>query len=91
MEPALIKELISLGPWGISTLLVLTVIFLANHIIKLYGEKDDIRLQQISDTKVALEAVAKSTDNLNSAEERMVANTDATKELLAILRNRGQA
>jgi len=93
MDPKLVSELIALGPYGISTLLVLAVIFLTNHIIKLYKDKDDVRKEQIADTRIALEAVAKSTDNLNSAEERMVQNTDATKELLAVTRsllNKGQ-
>ena len=93
MDAAGIQKAFEAGPWGVCALLVLALIFCVRHIIVLYGDKDTIRLQQIADTRVALEAVAKSTDNLNSAEERMVANTDATKELLAVTRslvNKGQ-
>lgn len=73
--------------------MVLALVFCVNHIIKLYSEKDAVRLQQINDVKIALEAVAKSTDNLTSAEQRMAENTIATKELLAVTRalhNKGQ-
>ena len=73
--------------------LVIALCLCVRHIISLYKEKDGIRIQQIADTKIALEAVAKSTDNLDSAEQRMVQNTDATKELLAVTRallNKGQ-
>lgn len=54
---------------------------------------DTIRVQQISDVKVALEAVAKSTDNLSKQEDRQLAQTEATKELVAMVRlliNKGQ-
>ena len=67
--------------------------FCVRHIISLYGEKDAIRLTQISDTKLALDAVSKSTENINSAEERMALNNEAVKELLAVTRammNKGQ-
>lgn len=81
-----IKSLLEAGPYGIAALLALAVIFLIRHIITLYKEKDDIRLEQINDTKQALQAVAKSTDNLASAEDRMTAQTEATKELVAMAR-----
>jgi hypothetical protein len=67
--------------------LVIALGLCLRHIITLYKEKDAIRKEQIGDTKIALEAVAKSTDNLNSAEERMAMQTEATKELLAVTRS----
>lgn len=74
--------------------LVIALCLCIRHIVTLYKEKDAIRLEQISDTKVALEAVAKSTDNLESAEERMSLQTEASKELIAVARslmNKGAA
>ena len=47
---------------------------------------DGIRLQQISDVKLALEVVSKSTDNLASAEERMSENNAVMKDWLAVSR-----
>lgn len=73
--------------------LVIALCLCIRHIVFLYKDKDTVRLQQISDVKIALEAVAKSTDNLNNAEERMAENNIATKELLAVtraLQNKGQ-
>lgn len=84
--------------------LVIAVCLCVRHIIKLYrekeeqatklnAEKDAIRIQQIADTKIALEAVAKSTDNLSSTEDRMAENNAAMKEFLAVARsllNKGQ-
>ena len=79
MEPAAIQSLLSAGPWGISTLLLIAVIWQNKKI-------DGIRLQQISDVKLALEVVSKSTDNLASAEERMSENNAVMKDWLAVSR-----
>lgn len=57
----------------------------------LTAEKDAIRVQQIGDTRIALEAVAKSTDNLEGAETRMVENNTLVKELITIFRSQTKA
>jgi len=94
MDAGAVQAYLDQGLLGV-TIVVLAgaMVFCVRHIIVLYGRIDGIRKDQINDTRIALEAVSKSTDNLNSAEERMVANTEATKELLAVTRsmmNRGQ-
>lgn len=86
MDPTGIYSLLELGPWGVVALCIVGLVWQNKKI-------DTIRVQQISDVKVALEAVAKSTENISSAEERMAANTEATKELVAMARvliNKGQ-
>lgn len=86
MDPTALQPFLEAGPWGISALLLAAVIW-QNHKI------DSIRLQQIGDTKIALEAVAKSTDNVAESEERQKAQTEATKELVAMVKvliNKGQ-
>lgn len=93
MDAVSIQSAFEAGPWGICALLVLALIFCVRHIITLYKAMDAIRLTQISDTKLALDAVTKSTENINSAEERMSLNNEAVKELLAVTRsliNKGQ-
>ena len=93
MDATAIQSAFEAGPWGVCALLVLALIFCVRHIITLYTAMDAIRLTQISDTKLALDAVTKSTENINSAEERMALNNEAVKELLAVTRammNKGQ-
>lgn len=86
MTPDQIQQAYEAGPWGVAALLTLALIFCVRHIISLYGEKDTIRLQQINDTKIALEAVTKSTDNLNNAEDRMTEQTALLKEWVIVTR-----
>ena len=93
MDAKAIQSAFEAGPIGVAVLLTLALMFCVRHIISLYKEKDAIRLTQISDTKLALDAVSKSTENINSAEERMALNNEAVKELLAVTRammNKGQ-
>lgn len=87
MTPEAIQSVYEASPWGVSTLLTAALIFCVRHIIVMYGEKDAIRLQQINDTKIALEAVSKSTDNLTNAEERMTEQTALLKEWVIVTRN----
>lgn len=93
MDATAIQSAFEAGPWGVCALLALALMFCVRHIITLYTAMDAIRLTQISDTKLALDAVSKSTENINSAEERMALNNEAVKELLAVTRsliNKGQ-
>lgn len=86
MDPAALQNLLSAGPYGIATVLAIVVAWQNKKI-------DDIRVEQIKDTKLALEVVAKSTDKMASAEERMALQTEASKEMLAVakvLLNKGQ-
>lgn len=86
MDPTALVPLLNAGPWGIVALLIVAVVWQNKKI-------DDIRVQQISDTKLALDVVAKSTEKMASAEERMVLQTEANRELLAVakvLLNKGQ-
>lgn len=86
MDPAALQSLLSAGPYGIATVLAIVVAWQNKKI-------DDIRVEQIKDTKLALEVVAKSTDKMASAEERMALQTEASKEMLAVakvLLNKGQ-
>jgi len=81
------------GPWGVAALLTLALMFCVRHIIKLYADKDVIRKEQINDTKIALEAVSKSTDNLENTEQRMSEQTALLKEWVIVARaqqSRGQ-
>lgn len=80
MDPTGLQPFLEAGPWGISALLLAAVIWQNKKI-------DDIRLQQISDVKLALEVVSKSTDNLASAEQRMSENNAAMKDWLAVSRS----
>lgn len=79
MDPAAIQPLLELGPWGAVALLIAAVVWQNKKI-------DEIRLQQINDTRVAFEAVSKSTDNLASAEERMSEQTAVLKEWIILQR-----
>lgn len=79
MDPAAIQSLLSAGPYGIAALLAFVVAWQNKKI-------DEIRVQQIGDTKIAMEAVTKSTDNLNNAEERMTEQTALLKEWVIISR-----
>ena len=79
MDPAGIQPFLEAGPWGIAALLAGIVVWQNKKI-------DDIRLTQISDVKLALEVVSKSTDNLASAEERMSENNAVMKDWLAVSR-----
>ncbi len=86
MDPAAIASLLSLGPYGVAALCIAGLIWQNKKI-------DDIRIQQIADTKTALDVVAKSTDNISRADERQLAQTEASKELIAMIRvliNKGQ-
>lgn len=86
MEPTALLPLLNAGPWGIVAILAGVVAWQNKKI-------DDIRVEQISDTKIALDVVAKSTDKMASAEERMVLQTEANRELIAVakvLLNKGQ-
>lgn len=86
MDATAIAALFELGPYGVAGLAVWWAISKDKKI-------DEIRAQQILDTKIALEAVAKSTDRIADAEERQHAQTEATKELVAMVRviiNKGQ-
>jgi len=86
VDPAGIQSLLAAGPYGFAALCLAAVVWQNKKI-------DQIRLQQISDVRVALDAVTKSTENINSAEERMALNNEAVKELLAVTRammNKGQ-
>jgi len=81
------------GPWGVAALLTLALMFCVRHIIKLYADKDVIRKEQINDTKIALEAVSKSTDKLENTEQRMSEQTALLKEWVIVARaqqSRGQ-
>lgn len=85
MDPAAIASLLEIGPWGFSALCIAGLIWQNKKI-------DSIRVQQINDTKLALEAVSKSTDNLNNAEDRMTEQTALLKEWVIVARaqqNRG--
>lgn len=93
MDAVSIQSAYEAGPIGLAALLTVALIFCVHHIIKLYAEKDVIRLQQISDTKIALEAVSKSTENLDNAEQRMSEQTALLKEWVIVARaqqNKGQ-
>lgn len=79
MDPGGIQSLLSAGPYGFAALCLAAVVWQNKKI-------DDIRLQQISDVKLALEVVSKSTDNLASAEERMSENNAVMKDWLAVSR-----
>ena len=86
MDPTALQSLLSAGPYGLATVLAIVVAWQNKKI-------DDIRVEQIKDTKLALEVVAKSTDKMASAEERMSLQTEASKEVLAVakvLLNKGQ-
>lgn len=86
MDPAALQNLLSAGPYGIATVLAIVVAWQNKKI-------DGIRVEQIKDTKLALEVVAKSTEKMASAEERMALQTEASKEMLAVakvLLNKGQ-
>lgn len=79
MDPVAIASLLEIGPYGVIALLIAAVVFQNKKI-------DEIRVQQIGDTKVAMEAVTKSTDNLNNAEERMTEQTALLKEWVIVSR-----
>lgn len=80
MDPTGIQPFLEAGPWGIAALLLAAVVWQNKKI-------DDIRLQQISDVKLALEVVSKSTDNLANAEQRMSENNAVMKDWLAVSRS----
>lgn len=86
MDPASLQSLLSAGPYGLVAILMAVVAWQNKRI-------DDIRMQQISDLKMSIDTVSKSTDKMASAEERMVVQTEASKELLAVakvLLNKGK-
>ncbi len=86
MDASAIQALFEAGPYGFAAILAIVVAWQNKKI-------DEIRLQQISDVKLALEVVSKSTDRMASAEERMGLQTEANKELVAVakaLLNKGQ-
>lgn len=86
MDPTAIVPLLELGPYGVIALLIGAVVWQNKKI-------DGIRLEQIADTKTALSVVAKSTENISKADERQLAQTEASKELVAMVRvliNKGQ-
>lgn len=75
-----------MGPYGVIALLAGVVAWQNKKI-------DTIRVEQNNDTKTSIAAVAKALDSINTAQERMHANTEASKELLAVVRamvNKGQ-
>lgn len=93
MDAVSIQTAYEAGPWGVAALLTLALMFCVRHIIKLYADKDVIRKEQINDTKIALEAVSKSTDNLENTEQRMSEQTALLKEWVIVARaqqSRGQ-
>lgn len=86
MDPSAIQALLEAGPWGITALCVWRMLSQEKKI-------DDIRQEQIRDTKLALDVVAKSTDRIEDSEARSHAQTEASKELVAMMRvmlNKGQ-
>lgn len=93
MDAVSIQTAYEAGPWGVAALLTLALMFCVRHIIKLYADKDVIRKEQINDTKIALEAVSKSTDKLENTEQRMSEQTALLKEWVIVARaqqSRGQ-
>lgn len=88
------KVFIEAGLLG-ATVFVLAVVvgLMARHIITLYKERDEIRVEQHADTKASIVAITKALESIDTAQERMAANTEASKELLAVVRsmvNKGQ-
>lgn len=85
---------ISQGPLGASVFVLAVVVgLMARHIVTLYKQLDAIRVEQNNDTKTSIVAIAKALDSIDTAQERMNANTEASKELLAVVRSmvsRGQ-
>lgn len=86
MDPTAIAALFSAGPYGVAALAVWWALSKDKRI-------DEIRQEQIRDTKVALEAVSKSAQAISEADDRQTAQIEASKELVAMIKvliNKGQ-
>lgn len=86
MDPSAIAAVLNAGPYGVTALAIWWALSKDKKI-------DEIRQEQIRDTKVSLETVSKSLQAISEADDRQLAQIEASKELVAMIKvliNKGQ-